>query len=115
MLARQGRGVAGREDPGRPGLGFWRRRQRAEADARETLTAAREADERLSEALAGKAAAEQEAAAAHEQVAAARQERDDAVAAAESRAVQVADADRDMTAGRQPRSTTCRSRHPRGK
>ena len=87
ILARQGGGVAGPQDPGRPGFGFWRRRQRAEADAREAHLAALEADAQLAEALAAKAAAEQEAEAARaraaqaeraaeEQVAAARQDRD---------------------------------------
>ena len=96
MLARQGGGVAGPQNPGRPGFGFWRRRQRAEADAREAHLAALEADAQLAEALAAKAGAEQEAEAARaraaqaeraaeEQVAAARQERDDAVSGAESR------------------------------
>ena len=103
MLARQGGGVAGPEDLGRPGFAFWRRRQRPEADAREARLAALEADARLAEALAATAAAEQEAAAAREagqaraaqaeraaqeQVAAVRQERDDAISGAESQAAE---------------------------
>ena len=99
MLARQGVEVAGPEDLGRPGFAFWRRRQRAEADVREARLAVLEADARLAEALAAKAAAEQEAdaararaaeaeRAAQEQVAAVRQERDEAVSGAESRAAE---------------------------
>jgi len=106
MLARQGGGAAGPEDLGRPGFAVWRyrragaqRRQRAEAEAGEARLAALQADAQLAEALAAKAAAEQEAAAARarvadvqraaeERVAAAQQERDEAVAGAESRAGQ---------------------------
>ena len=99
MLARQGGGVAGSQDLGRPGFVFWRRRQRAEADAREAHSAALQADAQLAEALAAKAAAEREEEAAQaraaeteraaeEQVAAARQERDAAVSGAESRAAE---------------------------
>jgi hypothetical protein len=85
------------------------RRQRAEAEAAEARSAALQADARLAEALAAKAAAEQEAAAARaraagaqqaaeERVAAARQERDDAVAGAESRA---RDAEQDAARARE--------------
>ena len=83
MLARQGGGSAGPGDPGRPGFAFWRRRQRAEAEAREARAAAAEA-----EAREAKAAAEQQARAAQEQVAAERQERDEAVAGAQSQAAE---------------------------
>ncbi len=110
VLARQGGGAAGPEDLGRrPGFAVWRhrggaqRRQRAEAEAGEARLAALQADAQLAEALAAKAAAEQEAVAAREaaqarvaqaereaeeRVAAAQQERDEAVAGAESRAGQ---------------------------
>jgi hypothetical protein len=103
VLARQGGGTAAPGDPDRPGFAFWRRRQRAEADAEQARSAARQADARLAEALAAKAAAEQEAEAAREaaqaratqaeraaqeQVAAAQQERDNAVSGAESRAAE---------------------------
>jgi hypothetical protein len=108
LLARQGGGAAGPEDLGRPGFAFWRRagaqrRQRAEAEAGEARLAVLEAGARLADALAAKAAAEQEAVAAREaarawvadvqraadeRVAAAQQERDEAVAGAESRAGQ---------------------------
>jgi hypothetical protein len=106
-LARQGGGVA-EPEPGRPGIALWRyrradaqRRQRAEALAEEARAAVREADERLTEALAAKAAAEQEAVAVREaaearvaeaqraagdRVAAAQQERDHSVSAANLRA-----------------------------
>jgi hypothetical protein len=89
VLARQGGGAAGPGDPGRRGFAFWRRRLRAEADGREARAAAGEAKARLGEALAAKAAAEQEAVTAQEQVAAARLERDQAVRGAESRAARV--------------------------
>ncbi len=103
VLAGQGGGTAGPMDPERPGLAFWRRRQRAEAEAREARAAALEAEARQAEALVAKAAAEQQAAAereaaqartaqaeraAEQQVAGARQERDEAVSAAESRAAE---------------------------
>ena len=110
VLAGQGGGTAGPMDPERPGLAFWRRRQRAEAEAGQARAAALEAEARLAEALAAKAAAEQQAAAereagqaraaqaeraAEQQVAGARQERDqarqerdEAVSAAESRAAE---------------------------
>ena len=116
---RQRQVLAGPMDPERPGLAFWRRRQRAEAEAREARAAALEAEARLAEALAAKAAAEQQAAAereagqaraaqaeraAEQQVAGARQERDqarqerdEAVSAAESRAAEAES--RAVTAG----------------
>ena len=85
-MARRGGGPADQGDPGRPGFAFWRRRQRAEADAREARAAAAEAEARLAEAREATAAAEQEARAAREQAAAARLERDEAVTGAQSRA-----------------------------
>ena len=106
VLARQGGGVAGMEDPDRPGFAFWRRRQRAEAEAGQARAAVAEADARLAEALAAKAAAEQEAVAAQgraaeaeraaqEQVAAVYRERDEAVRGAESRVAQAESRARD--------------------
>src|SRR5689334_7013085 len=120
-MARHRRGSADREDPGQQGFAFWRRRQRAEAEARE----AREAEAREAQTTA-----EQEARTARGQVAAARQERDEAVAAAQSRAAEAESrageagaelqrlgADRDEAGGQparqQPQSTTRRGRHPR--
>jgi hypothetical protein len=66
VLAGQGGGMAGPEEAGRPGFAFWRRAgtqrlQRAEAEAREARLAVLQADERLAEALAAKAAADREA------------------------------------------------------
>ena len=66
VLTRQGSGVAEPGDKGRPGFAFWRRRQRAEAEAGEARLAAVQADAQLAEAVAAKAAAEQEAGAARE-------------------------------------------------
>ena len=100
-MARQGGGSADPGDPGWQGFAFWRRRQRAEAEAREARAAAVQAEALLAEARAAQAAAEQETRAAgeaakagvaqaeraaREQVDAARQERDEAVAGAPSRA-----------------------------
>lgn len=104
-LALQGGGVAEPEELRRPGIALWgprrKRRQQAETEAQEAHAAALEADARLTEALAGRAAAEQasvatrEAAqvqvaeaqrAAEERVAAAQRERDQAVSAARDRA-----------------------------
>ena len=66
VLAGQGGGMAGPEVAGRPGFAFWRRAgtqrlQRAEAEAGEARLAVLQADAQLAEALAAKAAAEQEA------------------------------------------------------
>jgi hypothetical protein len=100
MLARQGGEVAAPRDPDHhPGLAFWRRRQWAEAEAREARSVAVQAEARLAEALTARADAEQEAEAAQaraaraertaqEQVAAAQQERDEAVSAVETRAAE---------------------------
>ena len=106
MPARPGDGAAAPGDPDRPGFAFWRRRQLAEADAREARSAAVQADAQLAEALAAKAAAEQEAKAAkeraaqaertaQEQVAAAQEKRDEAVTSAESRAAEAESQTRD--------------------
>lgn len=96
-LARQGGDVA-EPEPGRPGIALWRyrradaqRRQRAEALAEEARAAVREADERLTEALAAKAAAEQDAAGAREAAELARAELERAREAADRQVSQVRD------------------------
>jgi sRNA-binding protein len=87
-MARHGGGSADPGDPGQQGFAFWRRRQRAEAEAWEARAATAQAQARLAEAREAQTTAEQEARTAREQAAAARQERDEAVAAAQSRAAE---------------------------
>ena len=60
VLAGQGGQAAGPEEPGRPGFAFWRRRQRAEAEAREARAAAGQAEAGLAEAREAQVAAQQE-------------------------------------------------------
>ena len=125
-LALQGGGVAEPEELRRPGIALWgprrKRRQQAETEAQEAHAAALEADARLTEALAGRAAAEQasvatrEAAqvqvaeaqrAAEERVAAAQRERDQAVSAARDRADDAESARPGRRAERGPGTAGC--------
>src|SRR5512133_353755 len=62
MLAEQGSG--GPDESGGAGFALWGRRRRAQAEGLEARLAALEADVRLAEAMAGKTAAEHEAAVA---------------------------------------------------
>jgi len=120
VLAGQGGGMAGPEDVDRPGFAFWRRagtqrRQRAEAEAKEARLAALQADAQLAEALAAKAAADQEAVGAREaaQARAAEAERaaQQRMAATESRARDAGqEADRAREAAQAARAELDRAR-----